>query len=190
MLSCKQNNGGEQVAPNVYVQEATIADVGVLTGTTPKGFKNPVEFGIRLFVDAQGLTFQPELLLFGQLKRDEQGAVSDWGGAFPVRDVLIEIAGYDGPIGDDLTIPDAVLRALLGKKVFYVRYCYGKDPQTGKGKFGYFNQVAGTKETAIEKWSKSRAKGYPKDYVADLDNAPDAYTTAAPVAAAADGLMF
>ena len=190
MLNCKQNNGGDQFAPNVYVQEGVIADVETLTGTTPKNFREPVELGIKLFIQANGLSFQPEIMLFGKLKRDELGTVSDWGGAFVVRDALCGIAGYDGPIADDLKIPDAVLRALLNKRVFYCRYAYGKDPATGKAKFSTFNQVGATKEAAIERWSKSRAKGYPKDYVADLDNAPDAYSTAAPVAAPAEGLMF
>lgn len=157
-----KSNGGNEVEPGVIVDKATIADVGVLTGTTPQGWQRPIGLGIELFLEKPGLDFQPKLRLFGEPKF-ENGTPTGWGSAFPVRDALLKVAGYDGDIGDDLTIPEAVLLSMVGKEVHYIRFAYGTGDD-GKVKYATFREVDTTEAGIIKKWKRSRAKGYPKDY--------------------------
>lgn len=156
------NGSGKEVERGVYVDKATIADVGVLTGQIPQGWQRPIGLGIELFLEKPGLDFQPKLRLFGEPKF-ENGVPTGWGSAFPVRDALAKVAGYDGDIGDDLTIPDAVLLSMIGKEIHYIRFVYGTGDD-GKAKYATFREVDTTEAGIIKKWNRSRQKGYPKDY--------------------------
>lgn len=197
-LSCKNtgNGGGTQIAPGVYVDAGKIADVGVLTGEQPNGFKRTIEIGVKLYLD-KGLDFQPEINVFGDFKRNSAGQVIGWGGAFPVRDLLSRVAGFNGDIDEQTKkIPDAVLRELLGKDIQTIRYVY--DLKEGKLKYTTMMAVfpASTSVEEITKyWNDQRKKGYPKDYNPALvengagagNAAPGTYNTAAQPAAAAVG---
>ena len=166
-LTCKSNcsGGGKLITEDAYVYSGKIEDVGILNGVTPEGWKQPIEIGIRLYLEQGSLSFQPELMIFGSVKRDPAGNIEDWGGAFPVRDVLNQIAGYDGPIGHKLELPVAALKRLIGQTVHYVRYKSNRSKQDGTFQMITYKEVAATEAAMIDKWKKQRSKGYPKDYI-------------------------
>jgi len=167
-LECKSNGngGGKVIADDVSVYSGKIEDVGILNGVQPEGWKEPIEIGIRLFLEQGSLSFQPEIMIYGRVKRNEAGAVVDWGGAFPVRDVINQIGGYDGPIGENLELPTAALKQLIGKTVYYVRYKTNRAKNDNPSEYynTTFREVAPTEAAMTEKWKKARSKGYPKDY--------------------------
>ncbi len=166
-LSCEDHRSyGTEVEPGVYLDQATILDVSELTDTQPKNFKKPIGLGIGLILEKEGLSFNPELRIFGDPKVDDDGKIIGWGSAFPVKDVLAKIGGYAGNIGvgkNPKKIPDKVLLGLVGKTVVYLRYCYGRSLE-GKVRYATWKQVSSTEADLVRQWRQSRAKGYPRDF--------------------------
>jgi hypothetical protein len=163
-LTCK-SNGGKLITEHAWLYSGKIEDVGILNGVTPEGWKQPIEIGVRLFLEKGTLTFQPEIMIFGQVKRNTDSTVADWGAAFPVRDLLFHVGGYDGPIGEDLDIPLSALKRLLGKTVYYVRYRSTAAKADGTKHVFTYKEVAATEAAMVERWKRQVVKGYPKDYL-------------------------
>jgi hypothetical protein len=165
-LTCKTNNNsaGKPIGMDANVYSGKIEDVGILNGITPDGWQQPIEVGVKLYLEQGSMKFQPELMVFGSVKRDEAGNVVDWGGAFPVRDVINQVGGYAGPIGENLELPQAALKQLIGKTVHYIRYKSNRAKDDGSYYNSTFKELGATEAAVIEKWKRSRSKGYPKDY--------------------------
>lgn len=186
-LNCKSNGngGGKLITDDAYLYSGEIEDVGILNGTTPEGWKQPIEIGVKLYLKQGNLSFQPELMIFGSVKRNPDGSVADWGGAFPVRDVINQIAGYDGPIGENLELPIPALKQLIGKQVFYVRYKTNRPKEDGTFYNSTYREVAPTEGAMVEKWKKQVSKGYPKDYFHNPNG-----TQGASAGSSAEGQVF
>ena len=170
-LSCKNTGGfGTEVEPGVFIDQAVILDVADLTDTQPKNFKKPIGLGVNIILQKDGLSFNPEVKIFGDPKMGDDGSLEGWGSAFPVKDLLCKVGGFTGNIGEGgnpKKIPTSVLLGLVGKTVMYLRYCYTKDTD-GKVKYSTWRQVAATAEDLTKQWRQSRSKGYPRDYDANL----------------------
>ncbi len=179
-LAVNGNGTGTKIDRGVFVDSGKIIDVGVLNGVTPEGWEHPIEMGVKLFLEIPGLSFNPEVMVFGNVKRDAEGRVSDWGSAFCVRDLLHNVAGFTGVISDSLDIPQEALKSLIGKKIQTVRYVYGTK-EDGKAKYRTLRNVFAenaTQTDITEFWQKQRSKGYPKDYNPESIQSPAPAVTA------------
>ena len=174
-LSCEDNrNYGAGVEPGVYLDQATILDVSELTDTQPKNFKKPIGLGIGLILEKEGLSFNPEIRIYGDPKVDDNGKIVGWGSAFPVKDVLAKVGGYTGNLGvgkNPKKIPDKVLLTLVGKTVVYLRYCYARGSD-GKVRYATWKQVSSTEADLLRQWKQSRSKGFPRDFDPTLVKEP------------------
>ena len=166
VLTCRVTPNAETVTPDAWLYSGKIESVAIMNGVTPDGWQKPIEVGVKLYLEQGNLQFQPEILLSGNVKRNAAGEIEDWGGAFPVRDLLFNVAGYDGPIGEDLELPEAALKMLIGKTIHYVRYKSTKMKSDGSDNSVFtYKEVAATKDAMIGRWKKQVGKGYPKDYI-------------------------
>ena len=181
-LNCDDTNpgGDRQIEPGVFVAQGTIEEVGVLTGDQPPNWTRPIGLGVQLTLVKEGLSFKPEVKVFGDPKLDASGNTVGWGSAFPVRDLLNRIAGYRGVIGskkDPLEIPRPALLKLIGKPVFYLRYAYKIDESTSKMKYACWNRVSDSADDLARQWIDSRKNGFPKSFTPPSNgNQPPAVT--------------
>ena len=179
-LSCESRFQKRAYLPGVYINEVTVADVQDISGQQLPFMQEPVDIGIRLFLDI-GRDFQPELVIAGNLKRDESGEVIGWGSGFVVQEALSKL-GYTGQLEEGNRIPVGALEGAIGKKFIRLSYISGVK---GDGKFRYsdWNTIATVEEGAeslAARFRRSLRKGYPRNYRPQLLDAPAGGSTATP----------
>ncbi len=163
-LSCDSSaNGG--LPKGIIVGKVTIVGVEDISGTTPQHLQFPVDIGIKLTLDV-GKSFQPEMIIAGNFKRDNStGDVVSWGGGFVIQDLLIRM-GYLGKLNEGNTIPSEALESLKGKSFLRLSYVTGLK-QDGRPRYSDWTQVAAedeSRESLVARFHRSVAKGYPKNF--------------------------
>jgi hypothetical protein len=113
--------------------------------------------------------------LGGEFKRDANGTIVGFGGAFPIEVLLSKSTLFatmkEQEKKDFLQIielgklPKKFLDFLVGKTLHKVSYVKGyKEDDPSKLAYSSFNQLGWTKEQVIKAFNDGVAKGYPKNY--------------------------
>ena len=118
-LTVDNSTGGKQVRPGVFIDKCTILSAESTSGSIPQGFSAPIGIGVKLTVKIEGSAFESfNMDILGEPKRDVAGALTSWGGAFVVKNLLNGVGGFNGQIGNDGVVPQAALDSLVGKQMF------------------------------------------------------------------------
>lgn len=164
-------NGGGPLQP-YYIEKVRISKVQDFSGEyfdwMQKQYDAP-DIAIKAFLNI-GRDFEPELDIFGNFSKDEEGRVEGWGGAFKVAEFLKKALGRDVELTDDNRIPTAILEELQGKEILYLRYAYKKD-QEGKVKFSTYGRIESAegdleekKEQLFATFDNDVTEGWVKNY--------------------------
>jgi hypothetical protein len=179
-LSTNSKGSGALSPDGIVISPATIARIEDISGDQLSFMSEPCELGIKAVLEV-GQSFQPELTIFGQFKRDGEGKVIGWGSAFKVGN-FFKALGINGDLDpeDNPIIPAAWLEEALGKTFLRLSYTAGKRDD---GRFKYYDwneigSISDGEEKLMASFRKSLAKGYPKNYVAPVF---DAATTLNPL---------
>lgn len=171
-----QSGAGNQVAPGVYINEATIAKVKDISGIIAADWQQrPFDIGLQLVLEI-GRDFQPTMTIGGDFKRATDGSITDWGTAWPVR-ALMDALKVKGKLVKG-KLPKEVLQQMVGLKILRLSYVRGKNKKDEtKLSYADWNTVAlagnGAAADLLKAWEKSRAKGYPKNYHPELMSKPE-----------------
>jgi len=164
----------------VFVDTVTIADAQCISGQNLEFLSRPIGIGVRLTLEI-GKDFQPYHEIFGDGKYNG-ATLTDWGSAFVVNDLFMRL-GITPSVSDDGAIPSSIVQQLIGKQYLRLAYVTGRK-DGGKFKTSYWNEVAGITEgekSLRERFKRSVARGYPKNY--------DPSVLAEPVAAEAAAVV-
>lgn len=164
-LSCTSPFQKRSFGPGIYINEVTIADVADISGQQLPFLTEPVDIGIKLFLDI-GRDFQPEMIVAGNLKRDpDTGEVIGWGSAFVLQDALSKL-GFTGNLEEGNRIPLDALEGLIGKKFLRLSYVSGLKPND-KPRYSDWSQIGTVEEgpdALAARFKRSLQKGYPRNY--------------------------
>lgn len=160
----------------IYVDNAKI--IGIEDKTGEQRFEKTPDLFLVLKLSIPGLSFEPTVELAGNFKRDDNGQVTGWGGAYAIRD-LFHTFGIKGELNADYTLPDSVLEQLVGKDVMRLTYV-SKKKEDGSNKLSYSTwtklAIADESEEGKQKFANSfvaewQKTGFPKNYHPEiLDN--------------------
>lgn len=162
----------EEVMKGAYLSEVEILDVQDISQTDHYG----KTYDLAITLTLKDGEFEKKKTLKGNFKRDENGVVVGWGGAF-VIDNLIKALGIYEKFGkselDDVMVsfeqskvPASIIKLLKGNKVFAISYLKGIED--GKKKYGAYSKVLPDKDELIESFKADIAKGFPSDYHPEL----------------------
>lgn len=172
ILSCENAWKKPGHGLGIYVNEVTVIGAEDISGVELR-FGNMFDIGIKLTVDV-GRDFYPELIIAGNFKHDpDSSEVIGWGGAFVVQEALSRL-GYTGNLEKQNNIPEEVLREAIGKRVLRLTYVSGRK-ENGKPRYSDWNLIATVEEGAqflVNRFRRSLARGYPKNYRPELLDAP------------------
>lgn len=164
-LSCDRTFTKRTYGPGIYINEVTVANVVDISGEILPFRDQPYDIGIKLVLDI-GRDFQPEMLIAGSFKRDPvTQEVVDWGSAFVVQEAIAKL-GFTGRLLEGNRIPEEVLQTLIGKKFLRLSYISGMK-EGGKPRYSDWNiigKIEEGSESLAQRFRKSLAKGYPKNY--------------------------
>tara|TARA_R100000278_G_scaffold89000_1_gene67885 strand:+ start:545 stop:1186 length:642 start_codon:yes stop_codon:yes gene_type:complete len=155
------NNLGD----NIWYNKGTISAATDKSGQTFNFGNNSASYdlSVELQIDIPGLQYPKTVTVSGNFKKDHQGVVLDWGGAFKVQKVF-QAAGLTGDLVDNRLTPETV-QGLIGKEVAFINY------KNTNGKFSTWNRFYPTnapKEVIKRDFLKDRARldkgGYTNNY--------------------------
>ena len=111
------------------------------------------------------------MFCMGNFRRNTQGKIEDWGGAFKVR-TFIESCGNTGTFTDDEGNLDMkVVNNCIGKNVYKISYRSNDLDSSGSNKVKTWSgRFFRTSTEAKKAWIKSTGTGWPKDYVGHTIN--------------------
>ena len=111
------------------------------------------------------------MFVMGNYRRNTQGKIEDWGGAFKVR-TFLEACGCSGQFTDDEGVLDMkIVNSCINKNVFKVSYKSTDINNDGKNAVKTWSgRIFQTKAGAIKAWKKSLNTGWPKDYIGHPHN--------------------
>ena len=172
-LSCSRPFSAQTYAPGIYVNEVTILQAEDISGELLPFFDNPVDIGIKLTLNI-GRDFNPEMTIAGSFKRDPNTEeVVGWGSAFLVQEALLRL-GYTENLEQGNRIHSHVFQEVVGKKFLKLAYVSGVR-DNGKLRYYDWNQIATLEEgveNLVNRFRRSLAKGYPKNYRPDVLDQP------------------
>lgn len=119
----KGSNGQSGGGDGIFIDVARITKVKPYHKSAPNEKMSPRDVGVEVFYKPVGkdLSFEPNVFVGGNLKRDDMGRVTDVGGAFKVQR-LFERAGVEFELTDEETIPEELLRDLIGRTITVLSY--------------------------------------------------------------------
>lgn len=164
-----------QIANNVYADEMTIIKA-TDQSKQPMPWGQSFDLAIELEGKVAGFEYPVKYTLKANFEKDPEGNITNWGGAFVIRDFMIDtdyLEGKDELIRKEIStllqqgkIPESFLHHLIGSKVWKASYVCGTK-EDGKPKYRTFNKLTKSFDTLKKQWESSIANGYPNDYVAE-----------------------
>jgi hypothetical protein len=164
----KDSAGGSKYGTGVFINKVTIAGVENLSGKCPDFLRSAPDVWLKLTLDV-GRSFQPTMDFFGEFKRDDQTReIIDWGSAFKVKNLLANL-GIEGNLGEDGSLPKAMIEQLVGKEFYRLQYV-SKLKENGKLQYSDWTDAVETEnpERLAKAFLKSVERGYPRNYSPDL----------------------
>ena len=157
-------------AATYVTSKVKILEVADISGQQLSHMKSPCDIGVELKIDI-GREFTPTMVLWGDFKRDNQGNVVGWGGAFVLRDFLTKV-GYKGELGENNSLTPEIIAFLNNKEFIRLSYLSGIK-EGGRYRYSDWNQVASVEEGAtglVQRFRHSVEQGYPRNYHPELVN--------------------
>lgn len=182
-LSCDKPFSAGKFGNGVFITKAKIISVEDISGKAHRYMQMPCDIGIVLTLDI-GRSFQPELIISGQFKRNgDTGEVIGWGGAFVVQEALVRL-GYAGVLDPGNKIPKAALNSLVGRQILRLAYLSGTKDGS-KPRYSSWPQI-GTPESGEQelasRFARSVSRGFPRNYnPSAMDGAGTVDVTVQPV---------
>ena len=171
-----QYNGKQlegSMGQGVYITKAEIIGVKDSSGKIGADFQEkPSDLHIQLKLEV-GRDFQPIMNIMGDFKKNQDGKIVGWGGAFKVAKVFTNLTGKEVDWPDN-QIPAELLLSLKGKTIYRLSYIKGrkKDDQT-KFQYADWSEIMPgddekNKLVLYDSWLASVKKGYPNNYHPEL----------------------
>ena len=106
------------------------------------------------------------MFCMGNFRKNTQGKIEDWGGAFKVR-VFLEACGNSGTFtDDDGNLDEKVVNTCINKSVYKISYRSTEMDSSGNNKVKTWSgRFFKTSTDAKKAWLKSTKTGWPKDYM-------------------------
>ncbi|WP_448510004.1 hypothetical protein [Immundisolibacter sp.] len=146
-----------------FIQAATIKAVQPLYQNDVFGITWDIDLSLLLEIRKRdGSTYDYQLNIRGNFKRDASGRILSWGSAFKIQKLfsnlsLVGVVNYDG------TIEERSLQQLIGKDIYVLNYISGiKDD--GRLRYQMWDIVAADRVVLQGDFAKSNESGYPKNY--------------------------
>ena len=164
-------NEKKDAGEGIVVQQVSIASIEDISNSTPPFLSMPCDLGVKMSLDI-GRDFQPDFMITGALKRDTEGIIIGWGGAFKIRDFFANLGISGDLVPDDIerpttySIPQALMDAAKGQQFLRLSYVCGKKPN-GKTRWADWTDIGSIAEgetVLIQRFKKSVAKGYPSNF--------------------------
>ena len=121
MLSFNQTGHDNNLGENVYYNKGKISSAKDVTGTEEGQMFGPKDIAIFIEVQVDGLEFPKKITLSGDFKKDTNGAIIGWGGAFIVEK-LFQAVDIKGSLTSDHKVSPETLKDLVGKEVAFLTY--------------------------------------------------------------------
>jgi len=134
MLSFSKAGNNNSLGGNMYYNKGTISSVKDVTDHEEGQMFGKKDIAIQVDIMVDGLEFPKKVTLSGDFKKDTNNVVIEWGGAFVVQK-LFQAAGIKGALGEDMKVPEAILKTLVGKEIAFLTY------KNKQGKFSTFRQM-------------------------------------------------
>ena len=119
-------NEGKQVMPGVYLRKSVIINAVDFKKAELRFEKKPDLIGVVCYMDT-GFDWQKELIISGFPRRNrDKTAITGFGGAKRVDDLLTRVAGFKGvAVNDEGELNPKAVKALVGKEIYWIEYATG-----------------------------------------------------------------
>ena len=146
-----------------FIQTATIKAVKPLYANEVFGINWDVDLSLLLEIKKQnGTTYDFQLNIRGNFKRDSSGKIIGWGSAFKIQKLFNNLL-LVGSVNADGSIDEKCLQQLVGKDIFVLNYVSGlKDD--GSVRYQMYDAIAEDRQTIQNDFLKSNDSGYPKNF--------------------------
>jgi hypothetical protein len=164
----KQGGGGssQQFGKGIFVNECTIASAQLQYNVAARPGWNPSDVVLELELSISGLKFDKKFTLNGDFQRDDAGVIIGIGSAFliwqPVADLLDGTMDIELEKGKAKAKPEAISKALIGRKVWVLDYIADTKEVDGKvrGKYYTFRYLVTLREGETGQDASERLAAY------------------------------
>jgi len=120
----------------------------------------------RIVYRKNGSTYEYQLNVRGNFKKDHSEKITGWGSNFKLQK-LFQCLNINGIVNTDGTISQNSLDALIGNEVYALSYISGlKEDESHK--YQMWDILSDSKTTLEEDFQYSNDRGYPKNYQPEL----------------------
>lgn len=150
-----------------FIQRATIKGVQILYRNEAFGYTWDVDLSLLLEIHKKdGSTFEYQLNVRGNFKKDSMEKIIGWGSCFKVQK-LFQCLNINGVVNSDGTVSQSSLDSLVNKEVYVLNYISGlKDD--GSNRFQMWDILSDNRDSLENDFQQSVEKGYPKNYQPEL----------------------
>tara|TARA_Y100000310_G_scaffold261939_1_gene271485 strand:- start:1399 stop:2004 length:606 start_codon:yes stop_codon:yes gene_type:complete len=170
-----ESNVGSATDSNYWLDPVKIIDIDNISGTPAREGWSANDCALdvkyaRLDEETMELLDPDEdpwsMFVMGNFRRNTQGKIEDWGGAFKVR-TFLEACGLRGTFTDDEGNLDMqIVNNCINKPCWKISYKSSDINDEGKNKVKTWSgRLFASKEQANKYWLKSLKTGWPKDYL-------------------------
>lgn len=152
--------------PPYFIQQATIKGVKPTYNTEVFGIVWDVDLSILLeIIKRNGEPYNYTLNIRCNYQKDDTGIIVGWGSAFKLQK-LFNVAGIEGRFNSDGTIPEELLKQLIGKSIYILSYISGLREDESL-KYQSWDVVEKDRQSLIKEFESAQLKGYPRNYDPD-----------------------
>ncbi len=150
-----------------FIQKAVIKGIQPLYNNEVYGIIWNLDLSVLLEIHKKdGSTYEYQLNIRCNFKRDHTDRIIGWGSAFKLQK-LFQSLNVTGIILSDGTISQQSLDQLIGKEVFVLSYISGlKDD--GSHRFQMWDLLSADRTSLEEDFKYSNERGYPRNYHPEL----------------------
>jgi len=162
-----QGGGGTGIKSpkGTFVRIYTIVSAEQFQDHKPhESFTDPMDIVIELKATSDGLTFEKNLSVIGNFKRDHQTRdICGWGSAFKVADLfaVLGVSMDDFELDENSRVSDADMKFIIGKELVALDYITDQGKTRAWDRFGSPDDAENFGEFFIDDHAKS---GYPKNF--------------------------
>jgi hypothetical protein len=157
-----------------WFDQIKVLDVNNISGTPAQEGWQPNDCSLVVtfcLLDEDGNVSDPEsepwtMFVMGNYRRNTQGKIEDWGGAFKVR-TFLEACGLSGQFTDnDGNLDMKVVNNCINKIVWKVSYKSTEVSNEGRNKIKTWSgRLFADLNNAKKAFAKSQKTGWPRDYL-------------------------
>lgn len=162
--------------PGVFTSVCTVHSITDMS-RQELGFGKAFDLALEMELSVPNLSWKPKFTVYGDFKKDDNGTVINWGGAFKVRDFVKVLTGKDMQIDTDNPVIDPTLiDECLGKSFLRLSYKAGIKDDGVTTKYNDWNTVAPAdadpEHFKGRFFANYKKTGHPKNFAPDPDTIP------------------